>query len=603
MSEFARRSAADIARLWQALLMQLQIAPNFGFPLEVVTETIAILAKRGSGKTYAAAVLVEEMIKAGLPVVVVDPIGVWWGLRSGADGASPGLPVVIFGGDRADLPLGENMGAAIADVVVEQRFPAVLDLSLLSKGASRRFMTAFAERLFVRNSEALHLVLDEADAWAPQRAMDGGQRLLGAIEDLVRRGRSRGLGMTLITQRPAVLHKDVLTQCEVLLALRMTGPRDVAAIDEWVRLHADEDVARKLKASLPALPVGTAWVWSPGWLSVLKQIKVRKRETFDSSATPKVGEKRVEPSARATVDLEALRERLHEQVEAELASDPIALQKQIADLKRQLKAGGGKVERVEVPVEVRVEVPVEVVVEKPILAEGEVERLEEKARDMLALAKDLGNLGGEILAKLNDLNAPKAAPLKPAPTAKVSRQQLAPAASAKPQIKPALDEKPSRPQQRILDALATFAALGVADVARSNVAVWSRQSPKSGGFTNNLGALRSAGLIEYPTAGRVALTALGSSHAVSVGALMTLPQLHGAWCSYLSGPQERIVRALIEIYPDAITRVELAEATEQSAGSGGYSNNLGALRSLGLVDYPQSGHVAATALLFPIGLE
>ena len=583
--------------------MQLNIAPDFGFPLEAVTETIAILAKRGSGKTYAAAVLVEEMVKAGLPVVVVDPIGVWWGLRSNSKGDGPGLPVVIFGGDRADLPLGENMGAAIADVVVEQRFPTVLDLSLLSKGASRRFMTAFAERLFHRNREALHLVLDEADAWAPQRAADGGQRLLGAIEDLVRRGRARGLGMTLITQRPAVLHKDVLTQCEVLIALRMTGPRDVAAIDEWVRLHADEDEAKKLKASLPALPIGTAWVWSPGWLGTLQQIKVRKRETFDSSATPKVGQKRVEPSARAAVDLEALRERLQSQVAAELASDPRELQRQIADLKTQLRARPQTVERVEVPVEV--------IVEKPILAEGEVERLEEKARDMLALAKDLGNLGGEILAKLSELNAPeKAAPLKPAlklvaatPPTKTPRPQAAPAAPTKPQTKPALDEKLSKPQQRILDALATFAALGLADVARSNVAVWSHQSPKSGGFTNNLGALRSAGLIEYPASGRVALTEIGSSHAEPVEALMTLAHLHDAWCSYLSGPQERIVRALIEIYPDAMTRAELAEATEQSAGSGGYSNNLGALRSLGLVDYPQSGHVAATALLFPVGLE
>jgi len=32
--------------------------------------------------------------------------------------------------------------------------------------------------------------------------------------------------------RPAVLNKDILTQAEVLIALRMTGPRDVAAIDD-----------------------------------------------------------------------------------------------------------------------------------------------------------------------------------------------------------------------------------------------------------------------------------------------------------------------------------------------------------------------------------
>lgn len=570
--------------------MQLQIAPDFGFPLEAVTETIAILAKRGAGKTYAAAVLVEEMVSAGLPVVVVDPIGVWWGLRSNAAGDGPGLPVVIFGGDRADLPLDEHQGALIADLIIEHRFPAVLDSSQLSKSASRRFMTAFAERLFHRNRQALHLVLDEADAWAPQRAADGGQRLLGAIEDLVRRGRARGLGLTLITQRPAVLHKDVLTQCEVLIALRMTGPRDVAAIDEWVRLHAEDDVAKTLKASLPSLPTGTAWVWSPSWLQVLQQIQVRRRQTFDSSATPKVGEKRVEPSARADVDLDALRARLQGDGEIDGTDDAPARARQIADLQAQLRARPRAVERVEVPVKV--------VVEKLLLAPGEVERLEEKAHDMIALAKDLGNLGGEILRKLNELDAPKivkplplpkSAPVKNAPPIKI--KSAAPAATI------------SAPQQRILDALSTFASLGLSDVARSNVAVWAKQSPKSGGFTNNLGALRSVGLVDYPASGRVALTETGSSHAAPVESLSTLAQLHDAWCSYLSAPQERIVRALLAIYPDALTRADLAEVAEQSAGSGGYSNNLGALRTLGLVDYPRSGHVAATDLLFPLGLK
>ena len=37
------------------------------------------------------------------------------------------------------------------------------------------------------------------------------------MEDLVRRGRARGLGITLITQRPAVLNKDVLTQVDGIL--------------------------------------------------------------------------------------------------------------------------------------------------------------------------------------------------------------------------------------------------------------------------------------------------------------------------------------------------------------------------------------------------
>ena len=75
----------------------LTLGPGLVLPHEAVTETFAILAKRGAGKTYTAAVLVEEMMGAGLPVVIVDPVGVWWGLRSSADGTAEGLPVVIFG--------------------------------------------------------------------------------------------------------------------------------------------------------------------------------------------------------------------------------------------------------------------------------------------------------------------------------------------------------------------------------------------------------------------------------------------------------------------------------------------------------------------------
>lgn len=48
-------------------------------PEEAVTETFVILGKRGSGKTTTARVLVEELLGHGLPAVVLDPTGVWWG--------------------------------------------------------------------------------------------------------------------------------------------------------------------------------------------------------------------------------------------------------------------------------------------------------------------------------------------------------------------------------------------------------------------------------------------------------------------------------------------------------------------------------------------
>jgi hypothetical protein len=92
---------------------ELQIADNLIIPIEAVTQTFAILAKRGVGKTYSALVMVEELLKANTRVVVADPVGVCWGLRAGANGKSPGLPIIVLGGEHGDLPLEATVGSRL----------------------------------------------------------------------------------------------------------------------------------------------------------------------------------------------------------------------------------------------------------------------------------------------------------------------------------------------------------------------------------------------------------------------------------------------------------------------------------------------------------
>lgn len=82
-------------------------------PAAALDERVAIVGTSGSGKTYAAKGWVERLLDTGARVCVVDPLGVWWGLRAGADGVSPGYPVVVFGGRHADVPLEEDMGVAL----------------------------------------------------------------------------------------------------------------------------------------------------------------------------------------------------------------------------------------------------------------------------------------------------------------------------------------------------------------------------------------------------------------------------------------------------------------------------------------------------------
>jgi len=253
-----RHSAADMARLHkvsEATVSRLLAAyrpgieppgtgrPEVGatrhsgkiagvLPPSALDERVAIVGTSGSGKTYAAKGLVERLVDRGGRVCVVDPLGVWWGLRAGADGAAAsGYPVVVFGGRHADVALDEGMGAALGRLVGTHPLACVVDVSDLGGSAARRsFMTAFAEALYEANTEPLHLVLDEADLWAPQRAQPGGQALLGRIEEIVRRGRVRGFVPWLVTQRPAVLHKDVLSQADILVSMKLTASQDREAV-------------------------------------------------------------------------------------------------------------------------------------------------------------------------------------------------------------------------------------------------------------------------------------------------------------------------------------------------------------------------------------
>ncbi len=275
-------------------------------PLSALDERVAIVGTSGSGKTYAAKGMVELLLDQQARVCVVDPLGVWWGLRAGADGMAPGYPVVVFGGRHADVVLHEAMGAALGRLVGTHAIACVVDLSELgSSAARRRFMAAFAEAVYEANAEPLHLVLDEADLWAPQRPMPEGMALLGRIEEIVRRGRVRGFIPWLITQRPAVVHKDVLSQADILVMMKLTSSQDRDAVGGWIEGQADRAEGRRILAELPRLARGEGYLWAPSD-GVLARVAFPAIRTYDSSRTPRRGERLATPRTLAEVDLSAI---------------------------------------------------------------------------------------------------------------------------------------------------------------------------------------------------------------------------------------------------------------------------------------------------------
>jgi hypothetical protein len=276
----------------------LSVDPK-GFVLSgklTLTSTQAIVAKKRSGKTYLAMVLAEQLLKHDLPFVAVDPTGVWVGLLSLASGAPSPYNILVLGGPRGERPLTADMGAAVAELIVEA-WPRsiILDLSDLSPEDQHLFVFNLCTRIYTINKRPVHFFFDEADEFAPQSSDSNykyQRRCLTAVDRFIRRGGAKGLGGTLITQRPAVINKNVLSQVGRLIVLNLVAPHDIEAVEDWMRLVVTSMSDRSACISaLPHLRHGEAFAVTVGAGTIpLCRFMTRPKETFDSSRTPTMDE-------------------------------------------------------------------------------------------------------------------------------------------------------------------------------------------------------------------------------------------------------------------------------------------------------------------------
>jgi hypothetical protein len=257
-------------------------------PVEAFADCGAILGRRGAGKSGTGRGILEHELDRGHRCCVIDPKGDWYGIRATKDGEPSRFEIPVFGGAHADVPITDDMGQALGAIVATSSTSCVIDLSGFSVAGMRRFMTAFAEALFYNNRNPLTLFVDEADQLAPQRVAADQAKLLHNMEMLIRQGRQRGIFMWMLTQRPAVINKNLLSQAETLIAMKMTGPQDRAAIRDWMDAH-DPEKSAVVEKTLAKLTVGQAWAWVPGQ-DFLEQVQFPMFETYDSGRTPKHGE-------------------------------------------------------------------------------------------------------------------------------------------------------------------------------------------------------------------------------------------------------------------------------------------------------------------------
>jgi hypothetical protein len=550
---------------------RLALAADLTLPPEAVTETFAILANRGAGKSSTVHLLVEQLHHAGSPVIVVDVKGDWWGIRSSADGRQPGLPLVIFGGEHGDVDLGESVtGDLIADIITEHHISAVLDLSEMSKTKARTFATLFAEQLYRRNRDPLHVVVEEADVLIPQRATAAVARLIGAWEDLAKRGRHRGIGMTVVSQRPQEVSKSVLDLMETVVFLRMTGPRSIKAAQDWISVNAtaEDPTSAEVITSLPTLDTGEGWVWSPAFLHTLRRVRFLKFNTFDSHVTPTPGRRRVLPRNRADIDLAKIRADITDRNTISEHSAPhhepqrsavvATLREQLADRDATIAALRQRIADLET---------------RPELPPG-------LANTLTTARSHLNDALAQIAA-----HPPTSIPSRPDP-----KQPHHP---PPPAVRPPTDPRFRAGAERMVMALGRMAPLRL---SRTQWGTAAKMKPNSGTFATYLSELRAAGLIDQNTAG-FTLTPEGFAHIGGTPPPMTADELQRHYLTVLRRGAARMLQNLIDAYPDGIDRQHLAESSGLSSTSGTFATYLSDLRRNGLIETHGATIIAATVIV------
>jgi hypothetical protein len=557
--------------------LRLAISVTLELPLEVVTQKLAFLGTSGGGKTYGASKLAELMLEARAQIVVIDPVGVWYGLRVGAGGRGPGLEIPVLGGLHGDIPLEPGAGELVANTVVETGTSVVLDVSMFRKAQRREFATAFAEQLFHRKKgspSALHVFIEEAQTFLPQMDRGGeSARMLGAFEDLTKIGRNFGIGHTLISQRPQAVNKDALNQVGTLFVFRTIAKQERRAIQDWIVEH---DVEARID-ELPKMPTGEAYVYSPAWLKRFERVRISARKTYDASATPAVGA-RARAVRLADVDLARLQEAMRTSVARATADDPKKLRAEIARLERELAAKcvpapppAPKIKRIEVPVVS--EKKLERVAESIEKLAGQVELLQQTVAAWRALEKSRQDAAASALrvlpvAALRAARTPVTAPRAVHGATTPSTNGHQPGGLTKG-------------ERLMLIALGMFAP---ERVPAPRAALLSGYSINSSTFRNILSRLRTEG---FAAGGRDGLwitegglEALGKFDPLPVG-----PDLQDYWLNWVgrSSAPGRVLQALLQAAPGLVDRDVLAERASQSPASSTYRNALSRLRTLGLI--------------------
>lgn len=255
---------------------------NLELPLaDVLAGRGFITGKSGSGKSNTAGKICEEVLDQSRPLMVIDTEGEYYGLKEEYE-------LLHVGADEeCDLQVGPEHAEKIAELALKQNVPIILDVSgYIETEEANRLVHDTVKEMFDKEKKLkkpFPILVEEAHEWIPEQGSRGEDVEVSKMLIRVgKRGRKRGLGITALSQRPASVDKDFITQTDYKIWHQLDWDNDLNV----VRRVLGKDFVDAVKN----LETGEAILQTDFVEDCPRKIHVLEKKTFDAGATPDLEE-------------------------------------------------------------------------------------------------------------------------------------------------------------------------------------------------------------------------------------------------------------------------------------------------------------------------
>ena len=243
------------------------LGTRINFPLKLLYQVLFISGKRGSGKSYTAAVLMEEYERLGLQFVCFDALDAHGHLNQ------------LMGVERIEPKPGESVNMRkLVEKLKKSNKSLIINLSMIPLETQQTMISDYCEALLETDmgGRGLMTLFEEVQDFVPQI---GRPSSFASIVRLCKLGRASGYGVALISQRPAAVNKEALSQASVYVVHNIINTKDLDALKEQLSFGTDKDNIKKILSGITYSSPGEAVVYSPEFFKDDGYIVVGKIDT------------------------------------------------------------------------------------------------------------------------------------------------------------------------------------------------------------------------------------------------------------------------------------------------------------------------------------